>query len=71
MDDTYNANFPLGSILIFDKTDTSFPLTTSLKLHSDSNLIWQIVPYDFDVKQDDGTLIVLMNGAFGDRTNVL
>lgn len=66
MDDTYDANFPLGSILIFDKTDTSSPLITSLKLHSEANPIWQIIPYDFDIKQDDGTLIVMMNGAIGD-----
>lgn len=72
MDDTYNANFPLGAILVFDNADTATVLATSYKLRIGVTEYEKMISYDFDLKQDDGTLIVLVNGAFGNwGVNVL
>lgn len=72
MDDTYNVNYPLGSLLVFDKLDTSTVLTSSYKLRIGATEYEKNIPYDFDLKEDDGTLIVLNNAAFGNwGTSVL
>lgn len=66
MDDTYNSDRPLGTIMVFDKSDISTILSSSPKYIEGDSDIWRRTPYDFDIEQKTGTLLVLVNSAFGD-----
>lgn len=53
-DDYYNNERPLGTLMIFDKTDTSTVISSSPKFYGGDSDAMRSVPYDFDIKKDEG-----------------
>lgn len=69
-DSTYDTNHPRGCILVFDRTDLSAPLTTSLKFSS-HHPADRVKPYDMGVSEEEDIFMVLLSIAVSAEFNDL
>lgn len=68
-DSTYNAQYPVGCLLVFDKTDLSSVHLSSVKYGYFFRELWRVKPYDMGISETHNVLMVL--ASIGESANAV